>query len=69
MILDGRLVVAVATGTVIIDRESGKRFRVNDDQGVVQHNLLYVTPERYALLKEQYPTLLGRSPNAPAGSG
>jgi hypothetical protein len=51
MVFDGKLVVQVETGTVIVDPESGRRFRVNDNQAVIQNNVLYVTPERYEMLK------------------
>jgi hypothetical protein len=50
MIFDGKLVVEVEPGTVIVDPESGKRYRVNENQGVVQNNILYVTPDRYRML-------------------
>lgn len=52
MIFDGKLVVQVDPGTVITDPESGRKFRVNDNQAVVQRNLLYVTPDRYRMLEE-----------------
>ena len=52
MIFDGKLVVEVAAGTVIVDPESGRRYRVNENQAVVQSNVLYVTPERYLMLRE-----------------
>jgi hypothetical protein len=51
MLFDGKLVVQVDPGTVIIDPESGRRFRVNEDLAVVQNNVLYVTPERFELLR------------------
>jgi hypothetical protein len=56
MIFDGKLVVQVEPGTVIVDAASGKRYRVNENQAVVQSNVLYVTPERYLMLKELVAT-------------
>ena len=52
MIFDGKLVVKVESGTVITDPESGERFRVDDRQGVVQRNLLYVTADRFKMLAD-----------------
>jgi hypothetical protein len=51
MVFDGKLVVQFEPGTVIVDPESGRRYRVNEITAVVQNNVLYVTPERYELLK------------------
>ncbi len=52
MVFDGKLVVQVEPGTVIVDPESGRRHRVNENLAVVQNNVLYVTPERYLMIKE-----------------
>jgi hypothetical protein len=56
MIFDGKLVVQVEPGTVIVDAASGRRYRVNENLAVVQNNVLYVTPERYQMLKELVAT-------------
>jgi hypothetical protein len=56
MVFDGKLVVQVEPGTVIVDPESGRRHRVNENLAVVQNNVLYVTPERYLMIKELVAT-------------
>lgn len=56
MVFDGKLVVQVEPGTVIVDPASGRRYRVNENLAVVQNNLLYVTPERYLMLRELVAT-------------
>ncbi len=56
MVFDGKLVVEVEAGTVIVDPASGRRFRVNENMAVVQSNVLYVTHDRYLMLKEMLAT-------------
>lgn len=56
MVFDGKLVVQVEPGTVIVDPASGRRYRVNENLAVVQSNVLYVTPGRYLMLRELVAT-------------